>query len=307
MSLRPGAQGILFALPGLLLSLWAGLISVAGFASGMPFGLAAEIFGVAIALSVLWLPVVVYLLTTRLTVDAEKLEMRSVFGWRTKRLARSNVGRISTSSAEVAGDADDTGIPVSYFDIYDRRGRRWARLRSWVWNRSDCERLVAELRARGSQPALHEAVWPPLPEVVWPPIPGATAPQAITAAAPADAAVAASDGFTSFLQSGGCALQGCSTLIGFGAMAVFAAAAFKLPMGRELGAAAVPGAIVGSGIGSSALLARPVYGFLTAEAKLSKLAARLISAALLLLIPTLLWIAALLVASAAAKLLSGGQ
>ena len=151
--MKPGAQAFVWALPGFFLSSFCVLISVAGFASGMPFALAAEILGVAVALGVLWIPVILYIVGTRLTLDGDGLELRELFGLRVKSLLRARIQRIATSVDVVRLDDQGTyvagpALEVAFYDVVDVDGRRWARLRSWVWNRADCERLRDELSRR---------------------------------------------------------------------------------------------------------------------------------------------------------------
>lgn len=276
MVLKPGVHGVVFALPGMLLSAWFFLISIAGYATGMPLGVAAGVFGIGLAFSVTWLPVILYLATARLSVDADTVEMRSWFGLRVRRIGRREIAGVAVSSVEVSADDRSAGAPVSYYDITRSGGRRWARLRTWIWKRSDCDRLREELRHPGA--------------VVWmtseAPTPGRLQPATAATVSP-------DEGFRNALQSAGCAVQGFSMLFGFGLATVIGAAAFNLPMGRQLGLVALPGALIGAAIGSSALTSRRIYSFLITDVKTGALRARVVALTAVVAIPVVIWVAAL--------------
>ncbi|HET9780410.1 MAG TPA: hypothetical protein VFR33_01410 [Candidatus Dormibacteraeota bacterium] len=303
MVLKPGLQGIVFALPGMLLSGFFLMIAVAGAATGMPVSVALPVAGIAVVLGVLWVPVIVYLAGTRLTVSADQLEMRQAFGFRVKRIRRTQIARVDRSDASVGSDGGEwPGIPVAYYDIISRGGKRWARLRTWVWSRSECESLRSELHHPDSGSATATSFTWPESRVV-----GASpaAPIAVPSRGPGPRTTGSVDeGFVSFLQSAGCVVQGVSMLIGFGVAALIVAAAFDVPMGRELGGYAVPGAIIGAAIGSSALLSQQIYSLMVSEAKRGPLAAKSVAAIALLGIPALLWALAFLVLSAVLNLVS---
>lgn len=288
----------MWALPGLILSGWAVLIGVAGFASGMPFSLAAEILGFAALVSALWLPVILYLAGTRLTLDDARLELRQLFGLRTITLPREQIARVERSTSEETGagealtdDADFPTIPVSYYDVIATNGRRWARLRSWVWNRSDCERLRDALTDGRARAAAVAAEVP----VQW--FVSASPPAAIQATrdTPSYKEDGADDRFLGALRSAGCVVQGASMLFGFAIAAVVLAAAFQLPLGRDLGEAAVPGLIIGAAIGSSAYLARQLYTFLALDARIGNAAAKWFAAVSVVVIPAVLWLVGIFV------------
>lgn len=278
MVLRPGPHSLILAIPGILITLWIGFGSIALVTSGGSPGVGLGVFGIALAFSVLWLPFVLYFLRTRLVVHADELELHALLGFRVKRMSRHAVARVKVTRGNAVGSDDQWMIPVSRYTIIGRDGRRWAVFSSWFWRLSDCERLREELLHPGSHAGLA-------------PAPGATRQ------AHRPEAGAAGEGFQSFLQSAGCVVQGCSTVFGFGLAMVLAAAAFKIPMGRELGAASVPGALVGTAIGSAALLSRQIYAMLK-DQNTRPLVAKLVAVAWTLAIPVVIWAAALFVVSA---------
>lgn len=283
MVLKPGLHGVVFALPGMLVSAWFALIAIAGYATGMPLGLAAGVFGIALACGVFWLPVVLYLVGTRLTLDGDMLELRQLFGLWTKRIRRAEIGRVAVAESSVASEGRQwSGIPVSYYDVLDDKGKRWIRLRSWVWVNNDCRRLRDEIVHPGSASV------------------AATAPRlSIALASDADRNV---DSFPSFLQSAGWVVQGCSMLFGFGLAMVVVAGVFSIPMGRELGADSVPGALIGAAIGSAGLMSGQIYTVLK-DQKTHPFVAKLIALLSMLVIPVIIWVAVLFVFSAVLTIL----
>ena len=271
MVVKPAARSLGFGCPGLFLSSLFVVFDLQELSAGRT-GNALLLLGLNLFFIAMWLPFVVRLWGTRLVVDKDSIELRTLFGLRRQSIARARVRRITVQRGNVGeshGGLGESyaGIPIAYYDIVDSDRRVWKHLSTWFWRGSDCERLQETINSPGGHPAAPQTVQP------------------------------SGSGFTGAVQSIGCMMQGASGIFGFGIGAVFAAALFHVPMGRLLGAMALPGFFVGVGIGYSANLAGAVYRILRERLKLGTLPARSISIAWIIVVPVTLWIVVLAVAS----------
>ena len=269
MVLKPAARSLAFGCPGLFLTLLFVVFGVQEMLTG-GVGTALVLLALNLIFIAMWLPFLVRFLGTRLVVDDHRLELSQLFGLKRRQIARSEIREITVERGNV-GESEGglgesyAGIPVAYYDIVDRKGRRWKRLSTWFWRGADCQRLVADVNGSWSnRPA-------------------------------AQAKPAAAEGFAGTLQSVGCFMQGASTAFGFLIGALLVAAYFHVPMGRGLGAAAVPAAIAGGVIGSSANLSGAVYRFLTTHIEIAPGAAKALAIVWMLAVPVALWVVVLVV------------
>lgn len=271
MVLKPAARSLAFGCPGLFLSSLFAVFGVQELFAGRT-GNALVLLGLNVVFLAMWLPFVIRFWGTRLVVDKDSIELRTLFGLRRQSIARPRLRRITVRRGSVGQSQgglgeSDAGIPIAYYEIVDWDGRVWKHLSTWFWRGSDCERLVETINS----PVSHPTASQPRPS------PGM--------------------GFTGAVQSIGCIMQGASGIFGFGIGAVFAAALFHVPMGRQLGAMSLPGFFVGFGIGSTANLAGAVYRFLRERLKLGSLPAGSITIAWIIVVPVALWLLVLAVAS----------
>jgi len=106
-------------------------------------------FVAVLAFSTLWLPFVIYMAGTRLSLTPGELRRTSLFGRRIRRIARSEIARVEVRTGRL--DLRGVSLPITNYTIIDKSGRHWARLRTpFFWRPEDGERLKARLgRRRG--------------------------------------------------------------------------------------------------------------------------------------------------------------
>ena len=115
---------------------------------GRDWGIAGGMFVAVLAFSMLWLPFVIHMAGTRLLMTATELDKRSVFGWRNRRIARSEIAgvHVTTWRINLGDEASPLTVNTAIYAIIDRSGRQWTRLRTpFFWTTEDGDRLKTRL------------------------------------------------------------------------------------------------------------------------------------------------------------------
>ena len=300
MILKPAVRSLGFGCPGVLLTaVFLAFGAEELFVSGA--GTTAFLVAVLALGLALWVPFVVRFFGTRLVVTSESLELRSLFGLHRKTIRRSDIRSVTVARGSVMGSEGDegygsrySGFPIAYFTITDGRGRRWKQLSTWFWRESDCEGLreaIGQPHPRRTTRRSNALTTAPSQE------PDTTGDVRAAGLWPSAAGPAQSP--SRAFQSMGCVMQGASGLFGFGIALVISASLTHLPMGRDLGATAAPGLLVGYAIGSTANLSPLLFRVLTGRMAIGTRAATALSIAWIVAAPIALWLATLTILSVA--------
>ena len=144
---KPSGCSLTFGCPGMLLTaLFVDFLVQAVF--GRDWGLAGGMFVAVLAFSMLWLPFVIHMAGTRLLMTRTELDKRSLFGWRNRRIVRSEIAGVHVTTRRINLGNEDSPLTVdtANYAIIDRSGRQWARLRTpFFWRSEDGDRLKARL------------------------------------------------------------------------------------------------------------------------------------------------------------------
>jgi len=122
---KPSGWSLTFGCPGMVLTaLFVDFLVQALF--GRDWGIAGGMFVAVLAFSMLWLPFVIHMAGTRLLMTATELDKRSLFGWRNRRIARSEIAgvHVTTGRINLGDEASPLTVNTAIYAIIDRSGRQ---------------------------------------------------------------------------------------------------------------------------------------------------------------------------------------